>query len=60
MAVLDGEPRSASIVASRHSRLLSLDGGSLRELVLQMPEISFEIFRVLATRVRVAESRMRT
>ncbi len=60
MAVLDGEPRSASIVASRHSRLLSLDGRSLRELVMQMPEISFEIFRVLATRVRVAESRMRT
>ena len=60
MAVLDGEPRSASIVASRHSRLLSLDGASLRELVLQMPEISFEIFRVLATRVRVAESRMQT
>jgi HEAT repeat protein len=60
MAVLDGEPRSASIVASRHSRLLSLDGRSLRELVLQMPEISFEIFRVLATRVRVAESRMQS
>ncbi|MGE4607670.1 MAG: cyclic nucleotide-binding domain-containing protein [Myxococcota bacterium] len=58
MAVLDGGPRSASIVASRHSRLLSLDGASLRELVLQMPEISFEIFRVLATRVRVAENRM--
>ena len=58
MAVLDGEPRSASIVASQHCRLLSLNGTSLRELVLQMPEISFEIFRVLATRVRVAESRL--
>ena len=58
MAVLDGEPRSATIVAAERSRLLSLDGNSLRELLMQMPEISFEIFRVLASRVRVAEARI--
>lgn len=58
MAVLDGGERSATIVSSGHSRLLSLDGNSLRELVMQMPEISFEIFSVLASRVRVAEKRL--
>jgi HEAT repeat protein len=58
MAVLDGEPRSASIVTVEKSRMLSLDGNSLRELLMQMPEISFEIFRVLAGRVRAAEGRI--
>jgi CRP/FNR family transcriptional regulator/CRP/FNR family cyclic AMP-dependent transcriptional regulator len=58
MAVLDGEPRSASIVTVEKSRMLSLDGNSLRELLMQMPDISFEIFRVLAGRVRAAEGRI--
>jgi CRP-like cAMP-binding protein len=57
MAILDDQPRSATIVASRPSRLLALAGGSLKELILQMPEISFEILRVLSARVRSAEQR---
>jgi HEAT repeat protein len=59
MAILDDEPRSATLVAVEHARLLSFEGDSLKDLVLQMPEISFEIFRVLTQRVRVAERRLR-
>jgi hypothetical protein len=59
MAVLDGEPRSATIEVIERCRVLSLDGGSLRELLSQMPEISFEIFKVLANRVRDAEDKSR-
>jgi len=55
MAVLDGEPRSATIVAREPCRLLTLDGHSLKSLIQQMPEISFEIFRVLTERVRHLE-----
>ena len=55
MAVLDGEPRSATIVAREPCRLLTLDGESLKSLISQMPEISFEIFRVLTERVRDLE-----
>jgi len=58
MATLDDEPRSATVVAAEASRLLLLEGGSLKELILQMPEISFEIFRVLTARVRAAEARL--
>jgi CRP-like cAMP-binding protein len=58
MAILDDEPRSATVVAAEPARLLSLDGNSIKELILQMPEISFEIFRVLTHRVRAAESRL--
>ena len=58
MAILDNEPRSATVVALSHARLLTLDGASLKDLILHMPEISFEIFRVLTARVRSAEKRL--
>jgi len=58
MAILDDEPRSATAVAVGPARFLALDGASLKELILQMPEISFEIFRVLTARIRQAESRL--
>ena len=58
MAILDDEPRSATVVALDRAHLLSLDGRSLKELIHQMPEISFEIFRELTSRVRAAEKRL--
>lgn len=57
MAVLDDQPRSATVVAREPSRLLVLAGNSLKELILQMPDMSFEILRVLSARVRSAERR---
>jgi HEAT repeat protein len=59
MAIFGGERRTATAVADAPSRLLSLDGNSLKELILQMPEISFEIFGTLTERVRKAEQRQR-
>jgi CRP-like cAMP-binding protein len=59
MAVLDDGIRTATVVAADRSHLLCLDGNSLRELLMQMPEISFEMFRVLVERVRLAEDRIR-
>jgi CRP-like cAMP-binding protein/ATP/ADP translocase len=58
MAALDDRPRSATAVASARSRMLCLDGENLKDLIRQMPEISFEIMRVLTARVRDAESRL--
>jgi hypothetical protein len=58
IAILDGEQRSATVVASRDSTLLSLRGERLKELILQTPEISFELFRGLITRFRAAEQRL--
>jgi CRP-like cAMP-binding protein len=58
MAALDDRPRSATVVAAERSRMLRLDGESLKELIRQMPEISFEIMRVLTGRVRRAEERL--
>ena len=58
MAVLADEPRSATIVTASPTRLLSLDGDSLRQLIREHPDISFSIFRVLTGRLRAAESRL--
>jgi HEAT repeat protein len=60
MAAIDDEPRSATVVAAERSRMLCLEGEDLKDLIRQMPEISFEIMRVLTARVRGAESRSRT
>ncbi|MCU0667727.1 MAG: cyclic nucleotide-binding domain-containing protein [Myxococcota bacterium] len=58
MAVLDGTPRSATIVAAGPVRVLVLEGERLRELVHEMPELAFDLLRVLAERVRRAEERL--
>jgi len=60
MAVLHDGRRLATVVAADRSHLLRLDGNSLRELLMQMPEISLEMFRVLVERVRTAEAEIRT
>ncbi len=55
IAILDGSPRSATAIASKDSLLLRLGGEPFKEIVLQTPEISFEIFKVLTARIRAAE-----
>jgi CRP-like cAMP-binding protein len=58
MAVFDDAPRSATVVVVEPSRALALDGESLKALVVQMPEISFELLRGMTARVRASERRM--
>ena len=58
MSILDDEPRSASVLACEDSRLLVLKGDQLKDLILQMPEISFEIFKVLTARIRTTGAKV--
>jgi HEAT repeat protein len=58
MAIFDDQPRSATVVAEDETRLLVLAGDRLKELVMQTPEMSFQIFRVLTRRVRDVEARL--
>ena len=57
MAVLCDEPRSATVVASRDAQLLTLEASRVKELILEMPELAFEFFRVLTTRLNSANRR---
>jgi CRP-like cAMP-binding protein len=58
IAIIDNEPRSATVVVTEQARALVLDGDSLKALILQMPEISFELLRVMTARVRASERRL--
>jgi CRP-like cAMP-binding protein len=45
------------VVAASDARALVLAGSRLRELVHEMPELAFDLLRVLAERLRRAEER---
>jgi HEAT repeat protein len=59
IAILDHAPRSATVVATQDMRVLTLDGARFTEMITQSPAISFEIFKVLTSRLRTAEERIR-
>jgi HEAT repeat protein len=52
MAILDDQPRSASVRAIELTTVLKIDRGSFRELILERPQIAFAIFRILSGRLR--------
>jgi CRP-like cAMP-binding protein len=52
MAILDDEPRSASVKAVEPTLALKVDRDSFRELILERPQISFAIFKILSGRLR--------
>lgn len=52
MAILDDEPRSASIRALQPTTVLKIDRDSFRELIHERPQISFAIFKILSDRLR--------
>jgi HEAT repeat protein len=59
IAIFDRAPRSATVVVTCDARVLTLEGGRFMDLILQSPEISLEIFKVLTQRLRGAEERLR-
>jgi len=52
MAIFEDRPRSAAAVGAEQGILLVLSPERFRQIVLQDPAISFEIFRVLSFRIR--------
>lgn len=54
MALLDPEPRSASVTAIDETRLLKLDQEAFFELVEDRPEVARGLLRVLSRRLRQA------
>lgn len=52
MAILDDEPRSASIRAVEPTTVLKIDRDSFRELIQERPQISFAILKILSGRLR--------
>jgi CRP/FNR family cyclic AMP-dependent transcriptional regulator len=55
MSLLDGEPRSASIVAATDLRLLVVDRRHFWELLGEAPDLAHRILTILSRRVRRLE-----
>lgn len=58
-AIIDDRPRAATAVASEASNLLVLHKNDFRSAVQDYPDIAFEVFRELTTRLRDIDQRYR-
>ncbi len=56
MSLLDGEPRSATVVAETGLRLLVIDSRNFWAVLNEVPELTHNIMATLSRRVRQAES----
>ena len=52
MAVLDSEPRSASVTVTEDAVLLKIGRDDFREILSERPEISLGVIKVLSRRLR--------
>jgi HEAT repeat protein len=52
MAILDDEPRSASVRPQEPTLVLKIDRESFRELISERPQIAFAVMRILSSRLR--------
>lgn len=52
LALLDGEPRSASVITLENSRIALLSRQSFMECLRQNPDIAFELLQLMSKRVR--------
>ena len=55
LAILDGEPRSATVVADTDMELLVLDSREFRRLIEASPTIAWKILATMAERLRQAD-----
>src|SRR5437870_13749 len=52
MGLLDGEPRSATVIAVEDTETVELSAGALAQLVLDFPEVSTALLTSLSRRLR--------
>ena len=58
MAIFESAPRSATAVAEEEAELLALSPEKFKQTIYQKPEMAFEIFRELSSRLRRREERV--
>ncbi|MEO1206553.1 MAG: Crp/Fnr family transcriptional regulator [Pseudomonadota bacterium] len=52
MALIDGEPRSATAIATEPTELVKIDRGAFRILVQQNPDFALSVMSLMAKRLR--------
>jgi len=58
MGLLDGSPRSATVKVLSSARILSLEKGRFRGLIINYPELAFGIMRSLSARLRSSNDKI--
>ncbi|MCU0597102.1 MAG: Crp/Fnr family transcriptional regulator [Desulfobacterota bacterium] len=58
MAMIDGESRSATIVTTQASDVLTISRDDFHRTLLSSPELMFELLKVLARKVRIATDKL--
>jgi len=56
LALLDGEPRSATVTAETPMTAYVVNGRSFRSMVKEAPSVALKIMQAMATRLRQAEA----
>lgn len=59
LALLDGEPRSASVMTLAKTTMLQISRDAFCQFLAENPDIAFEIIRLLTTRVRNTTEQVR-
>jgi len=54
MSILDDEPRSLTVKTIADSKFIVLEKNDFKEMIRKNPDISFQIFKILSTRLREA------
>jgi CRP/FNR family transcriptional regulator, cyclic AMP receptor protein len=58
MALIDDDPRSATVIAKTDCRLLEIDRRRFESLVSETPYFALEVMHVMADRLRKTNARM--
>lgn len=58
MALIDDQVRSASIIAKKDTRILSLDQWNLHQEIEKYPSLAIELLQMLSKRIRAIEKTM--
>ena len=56
MAVIDSQPRSATVIAKKNSKLARIDQNRFKFLIQKQPEFGIDIMRMLVERMRWMDS----
>ena len=55
MGVLEGEPRSATVIAVREAETLEISGDQIADLIVRSPETTRELLLTISRRLRSAD-----
>ena len=58
MAMIDGESRSATIMTTQASEVLTISRDDFHRTLMSSPELMFELLKVLARKVRIATDKL--